>query len=170
MNLYPAKTRTLRIYRLEVFPYFDSCQRKQNFKGKTIMGVNHPDIEVLKFTLNVVGKEPEDVQVKGNDDIHFNIPEGTEYHMTIHFIVKTRVLKDLQYKQEVKKAGFVVRSREVKIGPEFEPREEPYVVDFEKDTTPSGFMYRGSFNCTSTYRANDEVLFSLDWTLTVSKK
>lgn len=129
----------------------------------------HPDIEVLKYTLNVAGRDPVDVQVAGNDDIRFEIPEGTEYNMTIHFLVKNNTLKDLEYKQEIKKVGFVVKTREVKIGPEFTPSDEPYVVDFEKDTTPKGFMYRGTFDCTSTYRANGEVLFSQDWTLTVSK-
>lgn len=127
-------------------------------------------MDVIKFTLNVEGKEPEEVQVKGNDDIHFDIPEGTEYFMEIHFVVKKEVLKDLKYKQEIKKAGFVVKSREVKIGPEFEPREEPYLVKFDKDQTPLGFVFRGNFDCTSTYSANDKILFSNNWTLTVSRK
>lgn len=134
------------------------------------MGFVHPDIEVLKFTLNVSGREPEDVIVKGNDNIHFEIPEGTEYYMTIHFTVKNTTLKDLKYKQDVKKLTFVVKSRDVEIGPLFEPRDEPYVIDFGKDTTPSGFMFRGNFNCTLTYYANGEVLFAQDWTLTVTSK
>lgn len=134
------------------------------------MSVDNEFIDVLYFTLNVEGKDPEDVQVKGNDNIHFDIPEGTEYFMTIHFVVKKETLKDLKYKQEVKKAGFVVKSREVNIGPEFEPREEPYVVNFEKDTTPLGFMFRGNFDCTLTYFANDSTLFASNWKLTVSKK
>lgn len=134
------------------------------------MGEHHPDVEVLKIVLQVDGKEPEEVTVLGNKDIHFEIPEGSEYFMTIHFTVSNNPLKEFKYKQEVKKAGFVVKSRDVYIGDEFLPKEEPYVVEFEKDLTPSGFMFRGNFNCTSTYLANGEFLYAQDWTLTVSKK
>lgn len=134
------------------------------------MGQNHPDIEILKIVLQVEGDEPKEIQVLGNPAIHFDIPEGSEYFMTLHFTVANNTLKELKYKQEIKKAGFVVKSREVYVGDEFAPREEPYAVDFAKDTTPTGFMFRGNFNCTSTYTESGEFMFAQDWTLTVSKK
>lgn len=130
----------------------------------------HPDIEVRSILINIEGRDPVEVIVWGNPNVHFEIPEATEYVMTLNFIVTNNTLKELKYKQEVRKAGFVVKTREVYVGDEFAPREEPYSVDFAKDTTPSGFMFRGNFNCTSTYLQGGDVLFAQDWTLTVTRK
>lgn len=128
------------------------------------------NLEVLKFTVNYEDGTSFDVQVKGNDAIHILIPEATTYHMTIHFAVKGKTLTKLKYKQEVKKFSMTVRTRELSIGDEFAPLDEPYSVSFDKDTTPSGMMLRGDFDCLLTYYANDEQLYQVPWKLTVTKK
>lgn len=134
------------------------------------MAASHPDFQVLKFTVKLDGNEERETQVLDNDNIVVEIPEGTEYVMTIHFHVTGNTLKDLKYKQVVKKGGITVRTREVKIGDEFEKREEVYTVTFDPDTTPSGMFFRGNFNCTSTYHANGDELYEVPWLLTVTKK
>lgn len=134
------------------------------------MGVEHSNLEILKFTVNLEDGTTYDVQVKGNDDVKVEIPENTEYQMTIHFLVKEAELKDLSYKQSIKKFGIVMKTKTVEVGPEFQPREEPYLVTFAKDVTPGGMMTRGDFACTSTYTANGEVLFEAHWTLLITQK
>ena len=134
------------------------------------MSIDHPNLEILSFTVNYEDGTTYEVQVKGVESIEFKIPEDTTYQMTIHFKVKGRTLQDLKYKQEVKAYGMIVRKREVDIGPEFEPSENTYDVTFAKDTTPKGMMLRGDYNCTSTYYANGEELFLSPWKLSVTKK
>ncbi|KAK6462314.1 immunoglobulin E-set [Scheffersomyces coipomensis] len=132
--------------------------------------VAHPDLQIIKFVVNVDGQEPSEVQVEGAEDIIFNIPESSKYYTTIHFKVKNRELKNVKYKQVVRKAGLVIKQRELDLGPEFQPSDEVYTTDFPEDTTPGGFFIRGTYPSTSTYYADDEELFTSDWTLTITKK
>lgn len=134
------------------------------------MGVQHPNLEVLKFVVKYDDGTSYEVDVKDNDNIHFKIPEGTTYQMTIHFLVKEKTLTKLSYKQEVRKYSMVVRTRTVDIGDEFVVLETPYTVSFEKDTTPLGMMLRGDYDCVSTYYADGETLFQVPWKLSVTKK
>lgn len=134
------------------------------------MSVDHPNLEILSFTVSYEDGTSYEVPVKGTKSIDLKIPEDTTYQMTIHFRVKEITLSNLKYTQEVKALGIVVRRRDVEIGAEFAPRDEPYDVTFEKDTTPKGMMLRGNYNCVSTYYANDEVLFEAPWKLAVTRK
>lgn len=133
------------------------------------MGVDHPDLEIIKFTVKLADGTTLDVQVAGNPEVVVEIPEHTEYEMTIVFRVKTRTLTNLKYKQEFKMMGVVAKTKVREIGPEFEPRDEPYSKTFEKDRTPGGMMMRGKFDCTLTYLANGEELFRVPWVLNITK-
>lgn len=131
----------------------------------------HPDLEIIKFVIQVEGKEPATVQVAGADKIVFKIPESSKYNSTVYFKVKNRPLKNLKYKQIVKKAGVTIKTREEEIGQEFEPSEEEiYSKTFPDDETPGGFFVRGSYYCTSQYYAGDEELILADWVLEIGKK
>lgn len=134
------------------------------------MSVNHPNLEIVKFTVNYENGTSFDVPVKGVESIVFEIPEDTTYQMTIHFKVKEKTLQNLKYKQEVNAFGMVVRRREVDIGDEFVPSDTPYTVTFDKDTTPKGMMLRGDYSCISTYFAEGEELFKSPWKLTITKQ
>ena len=105
----------------------------------------HSDFQVIKLVVNVKGKEPFDVPVKGADSITVTIPGGVKYHMTI-------------------------RTRELEIGT-YEPSEETvYTKDFPEDETPGSWLARGIYSCNSTYYAGDEELFSNDWNLEIVAK
>ncbi|GEQ67260.1 hypothetical protein JCM33374_g924 [Metschnikowia sp. JCM 33374] len=134
------------------------------------MPVDHPNLEILGFTVNYDDGTTYEVPVKGTESIEIRIPEDTTYQMTIQFKVKQKNLVGLKYKQEVWAYGMVVRCREVDIGDEFLPSDTPYLVTFAKDTTPKGMMLRGDYNCTSTYYAEDGELFQSPWKLSVTKK
>lgn len=129
----------------------------------------HPHFQVIKFVVSYEDGTSQEVQVMDNNDICFVIPEHTVYQMTIHFYIRDQPMKKLRYKQDVRKFSMTVRSREVEIGDEFVPQEEPYAVSFEKDKTPGGMMLRGDYDCESTYWAGDEVLFKIPWKLSVTK-
>lgn len=134
------------------------------------MVVQHKDLVINKFIVTYEDGKTEEVQVEGVDLVVVKIPEGTVYQMTIEFFVKNRTLNKLRYKQEFKKGGIVLKTKNLYVGDSFEPTEEPHRVTFEKDTSPSGFLFRGSFPATSTYYADDEELFVSPWTLEISKK
>lgn len=134
------------------------------------MAASHPDLQIVKFTVNVEDGETYDVQVEGVDEVQCSIPESSTYTMTIVFRVLNRTLYDLKYRQDIKKGGFTIKTRNNFVGAEFAPQEEPHVVTFAPDTTPGGFMFRGAFPSVSTYYAGDEELFASDWTLSIVKK
>lgn len=134
------------------------------------MAKSHDDLEIIKFIITFDDGSLRDVPVAGVDDILVTIPEGTNYQMTIVFKVSNRTLKNIKYKQVIRKGGIPLKSKEFLMGEECAPSEEEYVKQFEKETTPSGFLYRGTFPATSTYYAGDEELFISDWTLEVTKK
>lgn len=134
------------------------------------MGKHHDDLDIIKFIVDFEDGTQKEVPVASVDDVLFSIPEGTTYQMTIVFEVKNRTLKNLKYKQVIRKGGIPLKSKEFFMGEEFAPLDEPYKTTFEKDTTPAGFLYRGSFPSTSTYFAGDEELFTSEWTLEISKK
>ncbi|QWU86152.1 hypothetical protein CA3LBN_000370 [Candidozyma haemuli] len=136
----------------------------------TTMGKHHDDLDIIKFIVNFEDGSSREVPVADVDEVIVSIPEGTTYQMSIVFKVSNRTLKGLKYKQVVKKGGIPLKTRELYIGDEFAPSEEYHTKQFEKDTTPSGFLYRGKFPSTSTYFAGDEELFTSDWTLEVTKK
>ncbi|CAK9436751.1 uncharacterized protein LODBEIA_P12730 [Lodderomyces beijingensis] len=128
----------------------------------------HPDLIPIEFVLHVVGKDPVTIPVRGVDSINIKIPGGAKYFMTIKFQVKNRTLKDIKYKQNVKKGGITIRARELEIGT-FEPSEtEIYTKDFPEDETPGGWLLRGNYYATSTYYAGDELLMAVDWTLEIT--
>ncbi|AOW27003.1 hypothetical protein MG5_01354 [Candida albicans P57072] len=130
----------------------------------------HSDFQVIKLVVNVKGKEPFDVPVKGADSITVTIPGGVKYHMTMHFQVKNKKYEDLRYIQVAKKAGITIRTRELEIGT-YEPSEETvYTKDFPEDETPGSWLARGIYSCNSTYYAGDEELFSNDWNLEIVAK
>lgn len=130
----------------------------------------HEDLVIEKFIVNYADGKKEEVQVEGQDEVIVKITEGAKYQMTIVFTVKNRTLKKLRYKQEFKKGGIVLKTKNLYVGDEFEPSDTPHQVTFEQDTAPSGFLFRGSFPATSTYYVEDEELFVLPWTLEISKK
>ncbi|CAK7895262.1 hypothetical protein CAAN1_10S01530 [[Candida] anglica] len=130
----------------------------------------HPDLEILKYVLEVEGSEPQDIIVKGAEKIDIKIPEGSKYSITVYFHVKNRELVDLKYTQVIKKLGIVLKQRDLQIGDSFAPSTETYTKKFAEDVTPSGWATRGSFPATSTYYAGDELLYSVEWTLEITKK
>lgn len=131
----------------------------------------HPDLKIIKFVVHVEGKDPVTVDVAGADKIEFKIPESSNYYTTVYFQVKNRTLTDLKYKQVVKRHGITFKQHDYDIGPSYEPSDETvYSKDFEKDTTPGGFLVRATYPCTSTYYAGDEELYTVEWTLEITKK
>lgn len=130
----------------------------------------HPDLDILKFVVNIEGREPDVVEVKGNDKIVFKIPENSKYSMTVYFTVANNSLKGLKYKQVIKKGGIPFKTRELEFGADYDPSEEIYSKTFPEDQTPGGYFIRGTYYATSTYYANGEELMAVDWTLEIVKK
>lgn len=131
----------------------------------------HPDLEIIKFTVSLgEGKEDIVVPVNSMDEIIMAIPEHTEYQTTVHFFVRNNTIKNLHYKQEIKKGGWTVKTRRFEFGDEFEPREEAYSITFEKDITPGGFLFRALYPCVSTYYSGEEVLYEVPWVLEITAK
>lgn len=133
------------------------------------MPSTHPDLEIIKFIANIEGEEPREVQVL-DEHLHIKIPEHSKYSMTIYFKVHNRALDNVKYTQIIKKAGIVVKQRDLELGPHFEPSEETYSTTFPEDTTPGGWIMRAKYPAQSIYYAGDEELMTVDWTLEITSK
>ncbi|EGV64594.1 hypothetical protein PSN45_004909 [Yamadazyma tenuis] len=128
------------------------------------------EYEILKFVLKIEGREELlTVPVAGAENIEMSIPEGTNYVVTIYFKINKPV-KNFKYIQIGRKAGIVVKRTERILGESFEPREEPYSVEFDQETTPAGFLFRGKTPMTSTYYIDDKEIQTVDWTVEITKK
>ncbi|CAI5757260.1 unnamed protein product [Candida verbasci] len=127
----------------------------------------HPDLEIISIIVEVEGKEPNIILVKGQDSVDVVIPGGVKYTMTLQFKVLNNKFENFTYKQNVKKLGVTVRSREVDMGT-FEPSDEVYSYKFPPDETPGGWMMRGKYQAVSTYFANGKQLIANDWTLEIT--
>lgn len=126
--------------------------------------------EVIKFEVKVEGQdELIEVPVKGADEIFMKIPEGSKYTTSVYFKA-LKPLKKFKYIQIGKKAGITVKKTEKYLGDSFEPREEPYKVEFPLDETPSGFFFRGVCPMTSTYYVDDKEVLKIEWAVEVTKK
>lgn len=135
------------------------------------MSEANSNLEIIKFVLEIVGEDPVDIPVAGvADKIQMKIPENTKYNITLHFKVKSEAIKDFKYKQEVRRAGIPFRTREIEIGPLFEPLEEVYTKRFDEDETPGGWALRANYSCTSTYYSGEDQLRAVDWGLEIVKK
>lgn len=136
-------------------------------KAYKMAGAEHPNLEIIKFVVTLGDGTVDEVQVKNNDDIHVKIPADTDFQNTIHFKVKGTKLTKLMYKQQMKKFGVTVKTKENYMGDEFEPLEDEYVVAFPTDHSPLGMLSKGEFACISTYYADEVVLFEAPWRLTI---
>ncbi|RCK64161.1 Rho GDP-dissociation inhibitor [Candida viswanathii] len=130
---------------------------------------SHPDFQIIKFVIHIHDGEDVEVPVKGADLIHFQLPGGIKYHMTLHFQVKNRRYENVKYIQVVKKAGITIRTTEYEIG-SYDPSEEVYTKDFPESDTPGGWLTRGNYQNVSTYYEGDEVLIATPWTLELVAK
>ncbi|CAH6720888.1 hypothetical protein CLIB1444_04S10198 [[Candida] jaroonii] len=129
---------------------------------------DHTDFRILKFTVKIEGRDDEiTVPIYGAEEILMAIPEGTKYQSTIHFLA-LKSLKNFVYTQAAVKAGITVKKTVTELG-DFEPREEPYSIEFKEDQTPSGFFFRGKCPVKSTYTLDGEVVLENSWTVEVTK-
>ncbi|ODQ78103.1 hypothetical protein BABINDRAFT_40153 [Babjeviella inositovora NRRL Y-12698] len=143
-----------------------------------------PDFQVISLIINYDDGLPSVELITGNVDgsdagaqLHFRVPEYAKYFTTFNFIVRNRTLKNIKYKQVVKKAGIPFRTRMVEIGPEFAPNDPKngpaiYSVDLPGEETPGGFLVRGLYSAHSTYYAGpeEEIILESPWTLEIVKK
>ncbi|CAN3355161.1 hypothetical protein DICA3_C20538 [Diutina catenulata] len=126
------------------------------------------NLVVTKFSVSVEGAEPFDVEV-GGPDLRVKIPESSKYVTTVHFKVTGASVKAFQYKQVAKKAGIPIKSRDILVG-DYEPSDTEYSFPFPEDTTPGGFLMRGSYPITSTYIIDGEDKTVIEWTTEVVAK
>lgn len=130
----------------------------------------HPDLQIIKFRLNVEGHRPKEIQVEGVDKLDILIPEYSKYTLTIFFKVKNRTLHNLMYTQIFRKAGIIIRQTDLHLGPMFEPSEQMYSKTFDQEETPGGIIFRGSYPAQSIYFTENEELMIVNWKLRLMKK
>lgn len=128
----------------------------------------HPDYTIVKFTVKINDDEPIDVLVEGQDTVHMVVPENSKYVTSLHFRANVD-LKDFKYTQYLKKAGIVVKTKNIDVGT-YKASDEIYVKELPEDTTPGGFLFRGHYPATSVYYADGKELNSVDWNLEIVKK
>ncbi|KAJ8440429.1 hypothetical protein Cgig2_017662 [Carnegiea gigantea] len=108
-----------------------------------------PDVKILSLTIVSPGREdivlplPEDGDPKG---LWFTLKEGSPYTLRFCFKVSNNIVSGLRYINTVWKTG---------LRGTFSPQPEPYTHEMPEETTPSGFLARGSYSAKSKFLDDD---------------
>ncbi|KAK6464829.1 immunoglobulin E-set [Scheffersomyces coipomensis] len=135
-------------------------------------------LDIEQFIVNVDGHEESPLVYRRDDEqlpnrVHFLIPEGANYNITIKYKVKKRPLKKTSFHQIVKKRGFTVRDRKVPMHDDADVNiDEDYVHEaiLPHDQVPSGFLVRGQYSGQSFIYEDDEVIWNQDFIFEIIKK
>ncbi|XP_074588156.1 rho GDP-dissociation inhibitor 1-like [Curcuma longa] len=84
----------------------------------------------------------------------FALKDGCRYRLKFSFTVTNNIVSGLRYTNTVWKAGVRVENNKVMLGT-FSPQKEPYTYELEEETTPSGFLARGSYSAKTKFVDDD---------------
>lgn len=106
--------------------------------------------------------------------LHFILPENCVYSVTIKYKVKKQPLRNLTYKQMVKKAGIVVNLRKLHMGDEahvnIDQDDHTHEVTFPPDNVPGGTFFRGKHPAVSTVYADGKEVWKTKWYIEIVKE
>ncbi|XP_074584866.1 rho GDP-dissociation inhibitor 1-like [Curcuma longa] len=88
----------------------------------------------------------------------FALKEGSRYRLKFSFIVANNIVSGLRYTNIVWKKGMKVENNKVMLGT-FSPQKEPYIYELEEETTPAGYLARGSYSAKTKFVDDDGKCF-----------
>ncbi|KAL7130399.1 hypothetical protein ABFS83_13G131300 [Erythranthe nasuta] len=139
-----------------------------NSVGETL----DPEVKIFSLAIKSPGRAdivlpiPEAGNPKGS---WFTLKEGSRYSLQFTFQVSNNIVSGLKYKNNVWKTGMKVDNTKEMIGT-FSPQPEPYTHEMPEETTPSGFLARGSYSAKTQFLDDDNKSYlELNYTFEIKK-
>ncbi|ESQ29152.1 hypothetical protein EUTSA_v10023681mg [Eutrema salsugineum] len=133
-----------------------------------------PVVKILDLTIR--SPDREEMILKIPDDglpspkgPWFTIKEGSKYTLVFNFRVTNNIVSGLRYNNTVWKTGVKVDSTKAMLGT-FSPQAEPYQHVMPEETTPSGFIARGSYSARTKFVDDDNKCYlEINYTFDIRK-
>lgn len=160
-NIEPGPQFTLK-EQLEKDKDDESLMRwKEQLLGSVDLSVvgENPEPEVEISSLTIVSPDRDDQVipipfVPNSKGYAFALKDGSHYHLKFTFVVSNNIVSGLKYTNTVWKTGVRVENTKVMLGT-YSPQQEPYTYELEEETTPSGFLARGSYSARTKFVDDD---------------
>ncbi|GAB4849714.1 Rab GDP dissociation inhibitor alpha [Ancistrocladus abbreviatus] len=131
-----------------------------------------PEVKILSLTILSPGRPdvelaiPEEGHPKGS---WFTLKEGSAYRLRFSFTVGNNIVSGLKYTNTVWKTGLKVDSTKEMLGT-YSPQQEPYRHEMPEETTPSGFLARGSYAARTKFLDDDNKCYlQMNYTFDIQK-
>eukprot|EP00252_Welwitschia_mirabilis_P026422 TRINITY_DN8682_c0_g1_i1.p1 TRINITY_DN8682_c0_g1~~TRINITY_DN8682_c0_g1_i1.p1 ORF type:complete len:254 (+),score=38.88 TRINITY_DN8682_c0_g1_i1:178-939(+) len=99
----------------------------------------------------------------------FALKEGSRYNLKVTFSVHNNIVSGLRYRNTVWKSGVRVDRSRAMLGT-FSPQRDPYTFMMEEETTPSGFLARGSYSAKTKFIDDDKRCYlKMNYTFEIRK-
>ncbi|XP_022145189.1 rho GDP-dissociation inhibitor 1-like [Momordica charantia] len=116
------------------------------------------EVKVLRLTIKCAGRPdlvlPLPFTKTSKSSSLFALKEGSRYRLRFSFTVTENIVSGLKYTNTVWKTGVRVDHTKKMLGT-FSPQKEPYVIEMEEETTPSGMLARGSYSARTKFVDDD---------------
>ncbi|KAK9663930.1 hypothetical protein RND81_14G007000 [Saponaria officinalis] len=117
-----------------------------------------PEVKIL--SLAIVSEDRPDIFLPIPEDGKpngpwFTLKEGSRYKLRFTFLVNHNIVVGLKYNNTVWKTGMKVDSTKEMLGT-FSPQAEPYTHEMPEETTPSGYLARGSYSARTKFLDDDK--------------
>ncbi|KAM7492392.1 hypothetical protein LguiA_035313 [Lonicera macranthoides] len=139
-----------------------------NNVGETL----EPEVKILSLSILSPGRPdfvlpiPQDGKPEG---LWFTLKEGSRYSLRFSFQVSNNIVVGFKYTNTVWKTGVKVDSTKEMLGT-FSPQLEPYTYEMPEETTPSGFLARGSYSARSKFVDDDKKCYlEINYTFDIKK-
>ncbi|KAH7288588.1 hypothetical protein KP509_31G032800 [Ceratopteris richardii] len=120
--------------------------------------IAHPEVNMQSLSILSPGRQDIviDLPITSSYKTHlFTLKEGSIYRLKFTFSVHHNLVSGLTYIHTVWKNGIRVDNTRVMLGT-YAPQREPYVVILDEETTPSGYLARGSYTAKTKFVDDDK--------------
>ncbi|KAI5066311.1 hypothetical protein GOP47_0018935 [Adiantum capillus-veneris] len=131
-----------------------------------------PEVKVQSLSIISPGRQDIVINLPSSSSYKthlFTLKEGSLYSLKFTFSVRHNIVSGLTYVHTVWKNGIRVDNNRVMLGT-FAPQREPHVVVLEEETTPSGYLARGSYSAKTKFVDDDgRCHFEIEHTFDIRK-
>lgn len=116
-----------------------------------------PQVQILSLTILSPGRPDQVLPIpftSNSKGYAFSLKDGSRYRLKFSFVVSNNIVSGLKYTNTVWKTGVRVENTKVMLGT-FSPQQEPHTYELEEETTPSGFLARGSYSARTKFVDDD---------------
>ncbi|XP_010258602.1 PREDICTED: rho GDP-dissociation inhibitor 1-like [Nelumbo nucifera] len=120
----------------------ENTEPEVKIQSLTIRSPDRPEVVLpIPFTPNAKGHA-------------FVLKDGSRYSLKFSFTVSNNIVSGLRYRNTVWKSGLRVVNTRIMLGT-YSPQNEPYTLELEEETTPSGMFARGTYSARTKFMDDD---------------